>query len=254
MPATLSVANSLLVSENQPTILAVTAALQRLAVATKVCLDARSARRLLDNKKFEAIMVDFDLGENAPQLLSRARKSTSNAMVPTIAITRTQSELSLAHAVGTNFIVQRPFTSETLNHTLGASYGLVLRERRRYFRCPVRTRALLRRASMKEAPCKVSNVSEGGMSLSSVPAHLTAGMGVTVNFALPGCRGTFAAVCEVRWRGKNGRAGLRFILMPLDQRCDLQDWLARKLEQMLPESVAQRFRDSAERAKYLETH
>jgi len=249
IPARGTIADSLLVSANQATIIAVTAAMQRLAVATKVCSDIRKGRKEVSTQKFDAVLVDFDLGERAPGLLAEVRKSSSNSKVPTIAITRNPSEFSLAHAVGTNFIIEKPLTPEMLNNTLGASYGLVLRERRRYFRCPIRSRAVIRRSGMKETQCTVLNISEGGMSISSAPKRLTAGMGIHIQFVLPGFNSTLTAVSEVRWRNSKNRAGLKFVLMPLEQRCDLQEWLARRLEQSLPESVAQRFRDTSERSR-----
>ena len=251
IPVEASIADSLLVSANQATILAVTAAMQRLAVATKVCSDLRSGRKEIKSRKFDAVLVDFDLGEQAPGLLAEVRKSLSNSTVPTIAITRNSSECSLAHAAGTNFIIEKPLNPEVLNHTLGASYGLVLRERRRYFRCRVKTRVSIRRSGMRETQCSLANISEGGMNISSAPKQLMSGMGVHVQFVLPGFHNPLTAVCEVRWRNSKNRAGLKFVLMPLEQRCDLQEWLARRLEQSMPESVAQRFRDSNERPRYL---
>jgi hypothetical protein len=252
--ATSSIADVLLVSADHPTITAIKDAMQRLAVATRVCPDVSKARRELSSKKFDAVLVDFDLGKFAPGLLADVRKSPSNATVPAMAITRSPAELSLAHTAGSNFVLHRPLTSESLKQILGASYGLLLRERRRYFRCRIRSRVLIRRSGMRETQCNLLNISEGGMSISSAPKGLTSGMGIHAQFVLPGFNSTLTAVCETRWRNGRGRAGLKFVLMPLEQRCDLQEWLARRLEHSLPESVAQQFRDCSERSRSLSRH
>jgi hypothetical protein len=52
----------------------------------------------------------------------------------------------------------------------------------------------------------------------------------------------FKIEAEVCWYDENGRAGLRSLMIPSEQKSTLQQWLAVKLEQDLPESVARQFR------------
>jgi len=247
LPTSPSIAHSLLACKDPAIIEQMTGAMDRLAIATEVCVDLASARKVLHSRKFDVLAIDFDLGKQAPGLLGEIRLSPSNRTAPTIAITRTPAELALAYCAGSNFVLQKPLSPELVNRMLNAGYGLVVRERRRYFRCRVRARVKVRRVDIRETQCHTVNVSEGGMEIISAPAKLVPGMRVHVEFSLPGRVATFAAVCETRWRNTQGRAGLRFLLMPLEQRCDLQEWLTEKLEESLPESVAERFRDASER-------
>lgn len=247
LPTSPSIAHSLLVSRDPVTIEQITDAMGGLAITTEVCVDVASARQILNTKKFDAVTVDFDLGDNAAGVLGEMRVSPSNRTAPTLAITRNKFDVGLAYCAGSNFVLERPLSAELLGRTLSAGYGLVVRERRRYFRCRVRTRVAIRRFDIRQTQCHTVNISEGGMEIAAAPAKLVPGARAHIEFALPGHMGKFMATCETRWRNRHGHAGLRFRLLPLDQRCDLQEWLATKLEESLPESVAQRFRQVKDR-------
>ncbi|MBZ5570696.1 MAG: PilZ domain-containing protein [Acidobacteriia bacterium] len=247
LPTAPSFAHSLLVSRDPATIEQITDAMARLAIATEVCVDVASARHVLHTKKFDAVTVDFGLSEQAPGILGEMRISPSNRTAPAIAITRSKSDLALAYCAGSNFTLERPLSADSLSRTLTAGYGWVVRERRRYFRCRVRTRIVMRRVDMRQAQSHTVNISEGGMEIAYVPAKLVPKMRILVEFMLPGRTENFRAVCETCWRGERGRAGLRFLLLPLEQRCDLQEWLAERLEESLPESIAWRFREANDR-------
>jgi ActR/RegA family two-component response regulator len=247
LPSSPSVARSLLVSSDPTTIEQITDAMERLAVATEVCVDVASALQILNTKKFDAVMVDFDLGDNAPGVLGEMRQSPSNRTAPTMAIIRSKSELALAYCAGSNFVLERPLSAQSLDRTLSVGYGLIVRERRRYFRCKVKTRVSLRRVDMRQAQSHTVNISEGGMEITAAPGALVPGKRVHAEFTLPGRMGKLTSACEIAWRDKRGHVGLRFRLLPLEQRCDLQEWLAEQLEKSMPEAVAERFRQATDR-------
>ena len=93
----------------------------------------------------------------------------------------------------------------------------------------------------EEVNCRLVNISEGGLAITGTPA-LKAGTQVSVLFMLPGQSPRFRIEAEICWRDENGRAGLRSLMIPSEQRPVLQRWLAAKLEEDLPESVARQFR------------
>jgi|SRR5579862_3120629 len=249
-PLTPPIARSLLVSADPITIEQVTSAMDRLAIATEVCADPTIARQVLNTQKFDAVAIDFELGEQAPGLLGEMRLSPSNKTAPAIAITRSQPELALAYCAGTNFVLQKPLTSQSVDRMLAAGYGLVVRERRRYFRCPIKTPVLIRRADLAQVRCTTVNVSEGGLEIASAPACLSVGTKAQIEFTLPCPQVRVKAIFETRWRNRRNHAGLQFAVMSLEQRCDLQEWLATRLEEILPETVVDRFRESGERFRF----
>src|SRR5437868_13405362 len=67
---------------------------------------------------------------------------------------------------------------------LKAAYGLFVRERRRYFRCPVLIQADVRRAGVSDIRCQTVDISQGGMAMST-PVPLKYGLLVTVPIHLP---------------------------------------------------------------------
>jgi hypothetical protein len=244
LPPSASVAHSLLVARDRFTVELMRAAMGRLAISTEVCDDPAEAGRLLQAKKFDAVVVDFDFGDEAPAILGEMRLSPCNRTAPAIAVTRNQFELALAYCASANLVLQKPVTPQSLNRVLNVGYGLVMRERRRYFRCRIKAPVLIRRVGMRETRCRALNISEGGLEIASVPLQLGVGMRVYVQLNLPYRFLRLNATCETRWRNAHGHAGLQFLLMPLEQRCDLQEWLAARLEENLPESVVERFRSA----------
>ena len=249
MPPFPSIARSLLASCDPVIVGKITDAMKKFAITSDVCTDIESAYQLINTRKFDTVSVDFDLGEQALGLLGALRLSSSNKTVPAIAITRHHSELALAYCAGTNFVLQKPLDGLALNRMLSAGYGLVVRELRRYFRCRVKIKGTMLAAQFGQRTCQIVNISEGGMEIVCSEPKLTAGTGLHIEFSLPDGKARFKVPCETRWRNARGHAGVRFLLMPLGQRCDLQRWIADRLEDGLPESVAERFRSANNRLR-----
>ena len=139
-----------------------------------------------------------------------------------------------------SFVFERPLSTISILNTLRPAYGLILRERRRYFRCPASVPVAITRRAMPVVHCTSVNISEGGMALSTfVP--LQPGELVQVEFTLPEHEIPFSVESKICW-WKTGHLGVRFISLSQVRKSDLQDWLSRKLEQQLPMFVAEKFR------------
>lgn len=211
--------------------------MQQLAIATEVCVQTDMALRLLNLKKFEGVIVDFGL-DKADQILEQIRLSPSNRTAVTFAITDPGSTTGLA--VQPNFLMEKPLSPASVGRTLKAAFGMIVRERRRSFRCPVQLPAEIE-ANGQRSDCTLVNISEGGMAITQAPP-LKPGTTVRVLFTLPGEPIRFKIEAEVCWYDEKGRGGLRSLLIPSEQKSMLQVWLAAKLEEDLPESVARQFR------------
>lgn len=211
--------------------------MQQLAIATEVCVQTEMAFRLLNLKKFEGVIVDFGL-EKADQILEQLRLSPSNRTAVTFAIADPGETAGLG--VQPNFLMEKPLSPASVGRTLKAAFGMIVRERRRSFRCPVDLPAAIQ-ANGQQASCTLVNISEGGMAITKAPT-LQPGTKVRVLFTLPGETVRFKIEAEVCWYDEKGRGGLRSLLIPSEQKSILQVWLAAKLEEDLPESVARQFR------------
>src|SRR5204862_1290840 len=103
-----------------------------------------------------------------------------------------------------------------ISRTMKAAYGLMIREMRRYFRCPLTVPAVLKSTS-GQVVCKAVNISEGGLAIAT-PSELRNGKEVSAEFTLPGEAIAFTLQCEICWWDGNGRAGLRFLVLPQELR------------------------------------
>jgi hypothetical protein len=63
-----------------------------------------------------------------------------------------------------------------------------------------------------------------------------------VRFSLPDRSGQLFAKTRVCWRGHEGLVGLEFQSLASPQKSELQEWLACKLDETLPENVVALFR------------
>ncbi len=214
--------------------------LRPLAILSEICEEGFVAARLLDKQKFEAVIVDLQLGDEAVLVLRQLRFSRANRTAVTFAITTGKEPQGSARPDST-FVLQRPLSAAAISLTLRASFGLVVRERRRYFRCPVTIPAFVRAAQPEDLLCQTVNISEGGIAL-QCSAPLDPDTPALVRFSLPGRTNQLFAETTVVWRHEGGLVGLQFQSLAAPQKSELQEWLARKLDETLPENVAALFR------------
>lgn len=234
----------LLVSSDQPAALQLTGLIQQLAMSVEACPEINGALRLLHERKFEAVIVDLALGELAPTLLEQVRLSTSNRTAVTFAISGGREQSDVAYKAGSSFVLERPLVSDTIQHILKAAYGSIVRERRRYFRCPIAITAVMQPKGSIQVVGQTVNISEHGMAL-TLPVSLEAGSEGIVQFTLPEIQNPIVAESKVCWRNDKGQAGLFFLAISAHDRSELQAWLARKLEEQLPQSVVGKFRQAS---------
>jgi len=234
----MSIGLALLVSTDPVTIQQFSLALRELSISPDVCQEAAGAARLLNRQKFDAVIVDLQLGEQSGLILDEVRHSPSNRTAVTFAISGSDAECTVFRK-RSEFVFERPLSAKSIRNTLKPAYGLILRERRRYFRCPISIPVTILRRNLPEVRCRSVNVSEGGMAVSTfVP--LSAGEDVQVQFTLPGHKVPLLAESKICWL-KTGHLGVRFVLLSPECKSELQEWLSRKLEEALPEFVARKF-------------
>jgi CheY-like chemotaxis protein len=234
----MAIAVALLVSADPVTIQQFGQALQDLSISPDVCQEVPASIRLLNCRKFDAVIVDLQLEKQSGGILDEVRLSKSNQTAVTFAISGSDEESTSEFRKKAAFVFERPLSKQSIHSTLKAAYGLILRERRRYFRYPVTIPVTIVRQNLPALHCYSVNISEGGMAVSTfVP--LTAGEDVQVEFTLPGQQAPFLAESKICW-WRTGHLGVRFVSLG-ERKSELQGWLSQKLEEMLPEFVAGKF-------------
>jgi hypothetical protein len=236
----MSIGLALLVSADPDTIQQFSLALRELSISPDACQDAASAGLLLKRRKFDAVIVDLQLGEQSGLILDEVHLSASNRTAVSFGISNNDVEATAAFRKKSQFVFERPISPQSIHKTLKPAYGLILRERRRYFRCPVSVPVIIRSESRQEVWCNSANISGGGMALSTHVPFLP-GENVRVQFTLPDHDVALSAESTICW-SKTSNLGVRFVSISDEQKSVLQVWLSQKLEETLPEGVAGQFR------------
>jgi ActR/RegA family two-component response regulator len=238
---------ALVVSADPPALHLFSHALHELSLSTDLCGEAPTAIRLLNRRKFEAVIVDLQLGEQTGLILDEVHHSSSNKTAVTFGISNNDATATAAFRKKSQFVFERPLSAQSIHKTLKSAFGLILRERRRYFRYPISLPVIIQRPSRQEIRCNSINISEGGMALSTQDP-MVPGENVRVQFMLSDHEAPVLAESTICW-SKTGHLGVRFVSVSEEHRSELQTWLSQKLEQILPEFVAEHFRKAERGSK-----
>ena len=135
----MAIAFALLVSANPVTIRDFSLALRELSISPDISQEAVAAIRLLNHRKFDAVVVDLQLGQQCGLIVDEVHRSPSNRTAVTFAVSSSDVEATAAFGRRTGFVFGRPLSPQSIRSTFKPAYGLILREQRRYFRCPLLT-------------------------------------------------------------------------------------------------------------------
>jgi len=226
---------SLLLSQDLDVVRVLRSTLEKLAIAVEVRPDARAGADLLASEKFDAIIVDCDDLAGGHAVLQILRSTPSNKSSVAFAILNgKRTTTQQAFEMGANFVLQKPLTTLNASRCFHAALKFMLRERRRYFRQPVKTSVCVE-VNGKTVAGTSTNVSEGGIALLLQEA-LPKGAAVRLRFLLPGSDVEIRSEAEVTWADFKGLAGLRFQNIPKTAQTHLENWLDQRMEEQLPGS------------------
>jgi len=227
---------SLLLSQDPDLVRVVRPTLEKLSIDVEICHEARAAADILISEKFDAVIVDCDDLKGGLGVLQGLRSTPSNKNSVTFAIlngkrTTTQEAFSM----GANFVLQKPISALNASRCFHAALNFMLRERRRYFRHPVKMLVEIVLGD-KSVRATSTNVSESGIALMLRDA-LPKGATPRLQFTLPETRHMLDLHAEVVWADVKGRAGFRFHDVPRQAQEELERWLNDRLEEEIPGSV-----------------
>jgi CheY-like chemotaxis protein len=226
---------SLLLSQDTELVRVMRPTLEKLSIDVSVCQDARRGADILISDKFDAVIVDCDDLSGGLALLQGLRNTPSNKNSVAFAIlngkrTTTQE----AFGMGANFVLQKPISNLNASRCFHAALNFMLKERRRYFRQPVKmdVKVVL---EGKTLTATSTNISEGGIALLLREA-LPKGATPILKFSLPDSRVKVEVESEVAWANFKGLAGLRFHNVPKSAQAQLEEWLDDRMEEEFPGS------------------
>src|SRR5579862_6257484 len=130
---------SLLLSQDPELVRVIRPTLEQLSIDVEICHEPRAGADMLFSDKFDAVIVDCDDLQGGLALLQGLRNTPSNKNSVAFAIlngkrTTTQE----AFGMGANFVLQKPISALNASRCFHAALNFMVRERRRYFRQPVK--------------------------------------------------------------------------------------------------------------------
>lgn len=134
--------------------------------------------------------------------------------------------------MGANFVLQKPISALNAARCFHAALNFMVRERRRYFRHPVKMQVTIIIGD-KSTNATSTNLSESGIALLLHEA-LPKGAVPQLQFTLPETDSKFDVEAEVVWADLKGRAGLRFHNLPKTAQEQLENWLDERMEEEMP--------------------
>lgn len=231
---------AIIISDDVLTIRLLTALFQEIGVTPQVVTSIEALSKELDRTKYEAFVLDFDSVLSPPTLIHYARSNPANSKALVFAIVSNPVARQQAIAHGANFVFERPILSEDIRIVLGTSCDLLIRERRRYFRCASELPVLLiERKTSVEVQCKTINVSRTGMAVLT-PSTWALGTEVDVTLFLQRPAPTIQGRGVVVWDDKHGKSGISFSCLTTKMQADLDLWLDAHFARLLkPQHRAQ---------------
>ncbi|MFZ0772158.1 MAG: response regulator [Candidatus Sulfotelmatobacter sp.] len=209
--------------------------LEKLSIEVEICQEAKKASEILISEKFDAVIVDCDDLPGGVEVLECLRATPSNKNSVTFAIVNGKKTTTQeAFGMGVNFVLHKPLSVLNATRCFNAALGFMLRERRRYFRQPVKMLVCVV-LDDEELKATSTNISEGGIALLLHQA-LPKNAAPRLRFTLPGTDLTLDVETEVAWADPKGFVGLRFVNLPPGSQALLEGWLNDQMEQEIPGS------------------
>jgi len=219
---------SLLVCSDAQTVQVLRASLQDMGISVESCGDLRMARARLEDRHFDAVLVDCQDEPAAIELIVQARNTSTNKTAAVIGIVNGQNDVRAIFAKGANFMLYKPISRERAAHSMRAARGLMQSERRIRPRIALQANTSVAYAGEENVPAALVDLSEDGIAFRS-DSKLPPYCKVYFQFSPPQSTSLIRLSGEVMWQDSSGRVGIRFSQVPQTSRRVLNDWLQANL-------------------------
>ncbi len=194
-----------------------------LSIEAEFATSATAAVDRLWRRKYDAIIAECDDQEGVA-VLRAIRRSRHNQRSVAFVICPEPTAGALASEIGVHFVLQKPIVIEKAKRTLKAAYGLMMREKRSYYRHEVAAPASLR-TEKSGLTATLRNLSPGGAMLETTSV-LKKGQTIQTRFLLPDSSVVVESSARVVWCDPTGRTGIQFESMAEEPQRALMDWAA----------------------------
>lgn len=187
----------------------------------------------LEEKKFDAVIVDYEDTEQSAVVLQNASQYTARTSGVSIALLADRSKVRNVFGSGANFVLYKPVSTEQAQASLRAAIALIKRERRRSFRVPIQVPVQLQVESGVAMEGILLDLSEDGMDLLAAQP-LFPSTNIRCRFRLSDSSEEFEVSGAVAWANPNGQSGVRFVHLPEETRQNFRDWVCSNAHELPP--------------------
>jgi c-di-GMP-binding flagellar brake protein YcgR len=202
--------------------------LEELNIGVESCPDFARAGIRLEQKRFDAVIVDGGSYRDVLALLRETRLSRLNTSTLTVAVLPSQEGIREIFSLGVNFVLYKPVAYERAVSSLRAARAVMRKEKRRNARASVHAHALVDYANVEQEKATLVDLAADGMSV-LFGKKLPPTTKVYFNFRLPGQSLSIRLSGQVAWQDWNGRAGIQFVDVPKTSRKLITEFLSASL-------------------------
>jgi CheY-like chemotaxis protein len=197
--------------------------------------DSRVASDLLQSEKVDGLFVDVRMPHiDGFNLVKRTRLSQLNRRVPIVMLTGLDDAETMRRGfdAGANFFLGKPFTRERVYKLMGATRGMMMREKFRYARLTfnARVECFVGGIAPKQFRSDSLNISEGGMMLNSA-GGLTLGQELEIAFSIPNIPRAVKTRALVVREDPPTSVGIKYLKLPDLSEQDLQGYISARLQE-----------------------
>ncbi len=205
-------------------------ALESGGISPHIVSAAGDAAVSLSSHKYDAVVIDCDDLPEGREILRTLRSGRANKNAIVFALTNGATTVKAAYELGANFVLEKPLSLDRLQRSVRAAQGLIMRERRRYFRHPLDCPGTITAADGRQLAVRVLNLSEGGMALVVLDAVPLSG-NIKFKFHLLDVRTPIEGRGEVAWVLNSKEVGIKFLSFSMQSKSSFDDWLMSRIEE-----------------------
>lgn len=184
----------------------------------------------LQKGRFDAVFIDCGSVPDATDILEALRSGKSNRRAIAFAITEDPHDSQRAFTAGANFVIEKPLSAERVVRALRAAHGLIVRERRRYFRLPLDATVTIESMGKESSRWNIIDVSERGLGAIVPDGQEVPRGSVKIKFRIPQIVEAIEGKALVVWN-RTGKVGLEFTTLQPNSRMELDKWIARRFDE-----------------------
>ena len=205
--------------------------LGKVGIQTETCFGPAPGLRALKTRKYEGVIVDCDDLDCGLDLLGMLRDEKFTKTTIVFALINGTTSMHDAFGLGANFVLEKPLMNDRVMRCFRAAQGLMIGERRRYFRYEVDMPVnLVFPKLFGNATARVHDVSLGGMMIRTT-LGLTPTSEGTFSLALPGSSRVVSGSCHVVWKSGDS-VGLNFTEISRPSYAELERWLSERFAEV----------------------